>query len=166
MGKNRKCLQVTYAEEKFFGRVSESSMTPQKAGSEQRQESRVAGRQRTRPATVPWGSLARLMPWTPSLLGTQHCCHRQQRVSVFYLRFSIASPGCDSWWENLSANSKSVVHISAASGHEEMVSGLLYFYCSNQVLFPTENYPERLILEIEREFGCKVSIKTFPLNHK
>lgn len=166
MAKNRKCLQVTYAEEKFFGRVSESSVTPQKAGSEQKEEPRGAGQQRTWPGTAPWGSLARLMPWTPSLLGTQHCCHHQQWVSVFYLRFAIASPGYDSWWENLLANSKSVVHISAASGHQEKVSGLLYFYCSYQVLFPTENHPERLILEIEREFGCKVSIKTFLLNHK
>lgn len=163
MAKNRKCLQVTYAEEKIFGRVSESS---QKAGSEQRQEPRVAGQQRTQPGTAPQGSLARLMPWAPSLLGTQHCCHHQQWVSVFYLRFSIASPVCDSWWENLLANSKSVVHISAASGHQEKVSGVLYFYYSNQVLFPTENHLETLILEIEKEFGCKVSIKMFPLNHK
>ena len=59
MAKNRKCLQETYAEEKIFERVSESS---QKAGSEQRQEPRVAGQQRTRPGTAPRGSLARLMP--------------------------------------------------------------------------------------------------------
>ena len=121
MAKNRKCLQVTYAEGKFFGRVSESSVTSQKAGSEQKEEPRGAGQGRTRPGTAPWGRLARLMPWTPSQLGTQHCCHHQRWVSVFYLRFAIASPGYDSWWENLLANSKSVVHISVAYIHMPVV---------------------------------------------